>query len=385
VSPDGTVRTVTARTIPFADLAPTTTEIRDEVEDGWRRLLDGNAWVGGEPVERFERGWAAYCGTAEAVAVANGTDALHLILRALGIGAGDEVLVPANTFIATAEAVVLAGARPRFVDVDPTSLLMTAETVEAALTPSTAAIVPVHLFGHVADLRGLREVARRHGLAMVEDAAQAQGAERDGVRVGSGAVAAGFSFYPGKNLGAFGDAGAVTTDDVALAAAIRSMANHGRAGDDKYLHTSVGTNSRLDSLQAVVLSAKLSRLDTWTDQRRKIVEVYRPRLAELPARLVEPDAGVDSAWHLLVVRVPDRDAVRAELAARGVQTGIHYPVPCSEQPAYAAWADGPLPVAGAAAREILSLPLHPHMDLEDVDVVCDALADVLGSHVEVPR
>lgn len=376
---------MTGRTIPFSDLVPTTKEIRVEVEDGWRRLLDGNAWVGGDEVARFERGWAAYCGTAEAVAVANGTDALHLILRALGIGPGDEVLVPANTFIATAEAVVLAGARPRFVDVDPTSLLLTAETVEAALTPSTAAIVPVHLFGHVADLPALSAVARRHGLALVEDAAQAQGAERDGIRAGSGADAAGFSFYPGKNLGAFGDAGAVTTDDAALAATIRSLADHGRALHDKHLHTSVGTNSRLDGLQAVVLSAKLTRLDGWTGLRRKIVDHYRSRLEDLPLRIVEPDAGVDSAWHLLVVRVAGRDAVRAELAARGVQTGIHYPVPCHEQPAFAAWAGEPLPVASAAAREILSLPLHPYMDIDDVDVVCDVLADVLRRPDREPR
>ncbi|UOY00208.1 DegT/DnrJ/EryC1/StrS family aminotransferase [Blastococcus sp. PRF04-17] len=365
------------RVIPFSDLAPTTAEIRAEVEDGWRRLLDGNAWVGGAPVERFERAFASYCDTAEAVAVANGTDALHLILRALGIGPGDEVLVPANTFIATAEAVVLAGARPRFVDVDPTSLLMTPQGAEAALTPSTAAIVPVHLFGHVADVEGLAEVARRHGLALVEDAAQAQGAERNGVRAGSTGRAAGFSFYPGKNLGAFGDAGAVTTDDAALAATIRSLADHGRAADDKFLHTSVGTNSRLDAVQAVVLSAKLARLDAWTQRRAKIVDAYRERLADLPLRIVEPDVGVDSAWHLLVVRVADRDAVRAGLAERGVLTGIHYPVPCHEQPAFAAWADGPLPCASEAAREILSLPLHPYMDLEDVDVVRDALADVL--------
>ena len=370
--------------MPFSDLSPTTSEIRVEVEDGWRRLLDANAWVGGEAVARFEHEFAAYCGTTEAVAVANGTDALHLILRALGIGAGDEVLVPANTFIATAEAVVLAGARPRFVDVDPVSLLMTPATAEAALTPSTAAIVPVHLFGHMADLPGLTALARARGLALVEDAAQAQGAERDGMRAGSGARAAGFSFYPGKNLGAFGDAGAVTTDDAALATTIRSLADHGRDPHDRHLHTSVGTNSRLDGLQAVVLSAKLARLDAWTQLRSKIVEVYRSRLADLPLRIVEPDDGVDSAWHLLVVRVADRDAVRARLAERGVQTGIHYPVPCHEQPGFAAWAGEPLPVASAAAREILSLPLHPYLDLEDVDVVCDVLSDVLLRPDRVP-
>ena len=369
------------RVVPFADLSPTTEEIRPEVEEGWRRLLATNSWIGGETVESFEEGWARYCRTAHAVGVANGTDALHLILRALGIGRGDEVLVPANTFIATAEAVVLAGARPRFVDVDPESLLLTPDLLESAVTPATAAVVPVHLYGHVTDLSGLIRVADRHGIALVEDAAQAHGAERDGVRAGSAGVAAAFSFYPGKNLGAFGDGGAVTTNDADLAARVRSMSNHGRAGADRYLHPLVGTNSRLDPVQAVVLAAKLARLDEWTSRRRKIVAAYSERVADLPLRLVEPPPGVDSAWHLLVARVTDRDRVRVELAAQGVQTGIHYPVPCPEQPGFAQWADGWFPVASRAAKEIVSLPLHPHMDVEDVDYVSAALAGVLGGEL----
>jgi dTDP-4-amino-4,6-dideoxygalactose transaminase len=367
----------TSRRVPFADLEPTTAEIREEVLAGWQRLLDSNRWVGGQDVEEFESSWARYCGTAEAVGVANGTDALNLALRALGIGAGDEVLLPANTFIATAEAVVLAGARPRFVDVDLGTLSMTPEAVEAAITPSTAALVPVHLYGHVADLPALGRIARRHGLAVLEDAAQAHGATRDGVTAGSLGDAAGFSFYPGKNLGAFGDGGAMTTDDTALAARVRSLANHGRSDTDRYVHPHVGTNSRLDALQAVVLSAKLARLDEWTARRRRIVDAYRERVAGLPLRLVEPDAGVTSAWHLLVVRVAERDRVRADLAARGVETGIHYPVPCHEQDAYLQWAGDGCPVASRSARELLSLPLHPHMALDDVEYVCEALAAVL--------
>jgi len=368
-----------SRSIPFADLSGTTAEIRAEVEAGWQRLLDSNQWIGGGVVEQFEQQWAGYCGTAEAVGVANGTDALHLVLRALGIGPGDEVLVPANTFIATAEAVVLAGARPRFVDVDPDSLLLTPEAVAAAVTPATAAVLPVHLYGHVADLAGHREIARRHGLAVVEDAAQAHGATRDGVRAGSAGAAAAFSFYPGKNLGAFGDGGAVTTDDAELASTIRSLTNHGRSVSDRYLHPNIGINSRLDALQAVVLSAKLRRLDEWTARRRDVVAAYRERVAGLPLRLVEPEIGVESAWHLLVARVADRDQVRADLAGLGVDTGIHYPVPCPEQTAYAEWADGEFPVASRTAREIVSLPLHPHMTIDEVDVVCEALAKVLQS------
>jgi dTDP-4-amino-4,6-dideoxygalactose transaminase len=366
------------RVIPFADLSDTTAEIRAEVSAGCQRLMDTNDWVGGAVIAEFERRWAHYCGTAEAVAVGNGTDALHLVLRALGIGAGDEVIVPANTFTATAEAVVLAGARPRFVDVDPDNLLVTAAAVQAAITPATAAVLPVHLYGHVVDLPALQDVAIRHGLALIEDAAQAHGATRDGVRAGSAGVAAGFSFYPGKNLGAFGDGGAVTTNDPALAALVRSLANHGRADDDRYLHPHVGINSRLDAVQAVVLTSKLARLDRWTTGRREVVAAYRERLAGLPLRLVEPDPGVESAWHLLVVRVAERDRVRADLGRRGIQTGIHYPVPCPAQPAYAAWSDGDHPVAFRAAEEILSLPLHPHMRLDEVDIVCEELAAVLS-------
>jgi dTDP-4-amino-4,6-dideoxygalactose transaminase len=364
--------------IAFSDLSASTSEVRAEIEEEWRRLLDTNSWVGGARVEAFERSWAQYCGTSEAVGVANGTDALHLVLRALGVGPGDEVLVPANTFVATAEAVVLAGARPRFVDVDPDSLLLTAEAAAAAITPATAAIVPVHLYGHMADLEGLTHVAQRHGLALVEDAAQAHGATRNGVRAGSAGVAAGFSFYPGKNLGAFGDGGAVTTNDSYLAATVRSLANHGRSQTDRYEHPNLGTNSRLDALQAVVLTAKLARLDQWSERRRKVVTAYLDQVADLPLRIVRPEIGVDSAWHLLVARVADRDRVRADLAELGVETGVHYPVPCPEQGAFSAWSNGDFPVAARTAREIMSLPLHPHMEVEEVTVVCEALSVVLA-------
>lgn len=373
-----------SRTIPFSALAPSTAEIRDDVQAGWQVLLDSGAWIGGAAVESFERQWADYCGATHALGVANGTDALHLILRALGIGPGDEVLVPANTFIATAEAVVLAGARPRFVDVDPDTLLMTPQGAEAAVTPATAAVVPVHLYGHVADLAGLADVARRHGLALVEDAAQAHGASRNGARAGSVGVAAGFSFYPGKNLGAFGDAGAVTSSDQALAGVVRSLANHGRSETDRYHHPNMGTNSRLDALQAVVLSAKLGRLDDWTARRREVVAAYRERLAHLPLSMVEPEPGVLSAWHLLVVRVADRDRVRTDLEGLGVQTGIHYPIPCPDHAAFARWSDDDHHVARRAASEIVSLPLHPHMTLDEVDVVCQSLGKVLAPGQE-PR
>jgi dTDP-4-amino-4,6-dideoxygalactose transaminase len=373
--------------IAFSDLALGTDQIRAQVEAGWSQLLDTNAWVGGTAVTQFERAWAEYCGTGEAVGVANGTDALHLILRALDIGPGDEVIVPANTFIATAEAVVLSGARPRFVDVDPDTLLVTPDAVAAAVTARTAAVIPVHLYGHMVDVAGLTRVCNRYGLALIEDAAQAHGAKREGVRAGSAGVAAAFSFYPGKNLGAFGDGGAVTTDDHALAETIRSLANHGRAETDKYLHPRIGTNSRLDAVQAVVLSAKLRHLEDWVDARSAVVAAYRARTRDLPLRIVEPPAGSRSAWHLLVARVTERDRVRADLLDLDVETGIHYPVPCPEQPGFAHFADGRYPVASAAARQIVSLPLHPHMSLDAVETVCRALSKVvcLQEPADVPR
>lgn len=360
--------------VPFLDLAAMHAEVDAALERAWRDVRSTGAFVGGPAVERFEADWAAFCGTAHAVGVANGTDALQLVLRALGLGPGDEVLVPANTFVATAAAVVLAGATPRFVDVDPDTLLLTADIAEAAVTPRTAAILAVHLYGQPADMDALRRVAARAGLALVEDAAQAHGATWRGRSAGSLGRAGCFSFYPGKNLGALGDAGAVTTDDAALAARVRSLGNHGRAAASKHLHEHVGTNSRLDGLQAAVLSAKLPRLRAWTAARRRVVARYRQELAGSPVRLVAEAADAVSAWHLAVVRVADRDAVRDALDEAGIGTGVHYPVPCHRQEAFAALAGGlRLPVAERAAGEILSLPLSPHTTDAQVDRVCAAL------------
>jgi len=360
------------------DLAAMTSEVRPVLDQAWDLLLAESDFVGGDAVERFEQQWAAYCGTAEAVGVANGTDALVLILRGLGIGVGDEVVVPANTFVATVEAVVLAGATPRFADVDPDTLLLTGETLAAALTPRTAAAVPVHLYGQVADMDSIGEVATRAGLAVVEDAAQAHGATWNGRRAGSFGVAGSFSFYPGKNLGAFGDAGAVVTSDPALASTLRALRNHGRVAGSHHLHAEVGTTSRLDTLQAAVLSAKLARLDAWTEARRAVVARYEQALAGGPARMVGTGAGAWPAWHLAVALVPDRDRVRQGLSERGVQTAIHYPVPCHQLAPYLPYATGGLPVAEAAAGQVLSLPLFPHLTGEQVDTVCRALRQVVG-------
>ncbi|HEY2763835.1 MAG TPA: DegT/DnrJ/EryC1/StrS family aminotransferase [Pseudonocardiaceae bacterium] len=375
--------TPVADPIPFLDLAGVNAGLQEEFDLGWKTVLDHGGYIGGPEVERFEREFAAYCETAACVGVANGTDALELILTGLGIGRGDEVIVPANTFIATAEAVCATGARPRFVDVCPGTLLIDPDAVAAAVNSSTAAIIPVHLYGQMADLGPISRLAARHGLAVVEDAAQAHGARHQGHRAGSVGVAAGFSFYPGKNLGALGDGGAVVTNDPALALRIRSLANHGRCHVDRHRHPRVGRNSRLDSLQAAVLSAKLPRLDADNARRASRMASYR---ALLPPGCVPVAAapGAQPVYHLAVVQVADRAAVTSALTAAGIGWGLHYPIPCHWQPAFGdGWSDpaqsganGALPVVEAAAGRIVSLPMSPTLADGQVARVCDVLRRV---------
>jgi dTDP-4-amino-4,6-dideoxygalactose transaminase len=314
--------------------------------------------------------------------VANGTDALHLAIRALDIGPGDEVVVPANTFVATVEAIVLAGARPRFADVDPSTLLLTAEGLEAAVTPATKAVAAVHLYGQMPDMDAIGQTAERLGLLVVEDAAQAQGATWQGGRAGSFGAVGCFSFYPGKNLGAFGDAGAVVTSDPAVDDRIRSLRDHGRAGAGHYQHDGFGMNSRLDAVQAVVLSAKLRRLDAWNAARRELYACYRELVDPSVATLVAQAPGAVGSLHLAVARVTERDRVREELATAGIATGIHYPTPCHLMPAYREYADGPLPVVEAAVGELLSLPMSPHLSASDVARVCEVLNVVAPRRAE---
>jgi dTDP-4-amino-4,6-dideoxygalactose transaminase len=361
--------------VPFTDLAAMTTDVRQEVDEAWRAVLAASDFVGGVAVERFEQEWADYCGCGHAIAVANGTDALTLTLRALGIGPGDEVVVPANTFVATVEAIVLAGATPRFSDVDPDTLLLTPDALTAAIGRRTSAVVAVHLYGQTVDTDAVGRVAQAAGLAVVEDAAQAHGATWRGHRAGSLGIAGCFSFYPGKNLGSFGDAGAIVTSDAALAGTLRSLRNHGRLPRASHLHGEVGTNSRMDTIQAAVLSAKLRHLDRWTAARRRIVARYRQATAEGPVRLVAVASGAEPAPHLAVALAPDRDGLRSRLTRRGVATAVHYPVPCHRQRPYGRFADRSLPVAEAAADQVLSLPLFPHMTDAQVDQVCGTLRD----------
>ena len=359
-----------AAQVPFTDLGVMTREVRREVDAAWASLLARSDFIEGAAVERFEQEWAAYCGVGHAVAVGNGTDALALALRAIEIGPGDEVVVPANTFVATVEAVVLTGATPRFADVDPDTLLMTPETMAEAATKKTRAVIVVHLYGQMPDMDAMCAAASQLGIELVEDAAQAQGAERGTARAGSFGVAGCFSFYPGKNLGAFGDAGAIVTSDETLNGQLLSLRDHGRGRGGHYDHEMVGTNSRLDAVQAVVLGAKLRRLDGWNTSRRELMSVYRQLLDDGPAELVGQVPGGVSAHHLAVVRVRERADVRAALAAARIGSGIHYPTPCHLMPPYAEFATGRLPVAEAQAAQILSLPLYPHMRPEDVERVC---------------
>ena len=364
--------------IPLVDLGAQQREIDAEVGPALRAVFESTAFVGGPQVAAFEAEYARYLGVSGCVGVANGTDALELALRAVGVGPGDEVVLPANTFIATAEAVLRAGATPVLVDVDPAHLLLDPASAAAAVTDRTAAIVPVHLFGQTAPVESLTPLAAAVGAVIVEDAAQAQGARRHGASAGAlGAVAA-TSFYPGKNLGAAGDAGAVTTNDPDIAQRVRLLGAHGSAV--KYRHDAVGFNSRLDTIQAVVLSAKLRRLERWNEQRRAAAQRYGELLADVDHVTTPTTApGNLDVWHLYVVRVPERDRVLAALHAAGIGAGVHYPVPLHLTGALAPLGHGrgDFPVAEAAAGEILSLPLHPHLEPAQQDRVVEVLDKAL--------
>ena len=297
-------------------------------------------------------------------------------MRALGIGVGDEVIVPANTFIATAEAVTAAGAIPRFVDVDPDTLLITPGIIEAAIGARTAAVIPVHLFGNMPDMVGIEQVCQDRNLTLIEDAAQAHGASHLGRRAGAWGTASSFSFYPGKNLGAFGDGGAITTNDRTLADKVRSLANHGRSAHDRHCHDLIGRNSRLDALQAGILSVKLRHLDRWNASRRAAAAVYQEHLPE-PVRMVATTNGTEPVRHVLAVEVNDRNRIALALEEHGVGVGIHYPIPCHVQPAFIQFAGEHLPVCELAADRLLSLPMHPTLSTADVERVCDALREAV--------
>ena len=359
--------------IPFLDLRAPYVELRSEIDEAMLRVADSGWFLLGEELRAFERAYAAFVGAKHCIGVANGLDALYLSLLALEVGKDDEVIVPSNTYIATWLAVSMAGARPVPVEPDPATFNLDPANIEIAITPRTRAILPVHLYGLPAEMGPILDIARRHGLRVLDDAAQAHGARYRGRRVGALCDITAWSFYPGKNLGAFGDGGAVTTDDDALADALRVRRNYGSRV--KYVNEVQGVNSRLDEIQAAVLGAKLPRLDEWNDRRRTLAGRYQERLSELPLVLpIEPN-GCESAWHLYVVRTTERDALRAHLAAEGVDSLIHYPIPPHRQQAYAslAFPTTAFPVANAIHDEVLSLPIGPHLSFAQQDRVIDAL------------
>lgn len=364
--------------IPFLDLKASYFELQDEIDAAIARVTASGWYIGGPEVDQFEAEYARYCGAAQAVGVANGLDALHLALRAMGVGPGDEVIVPSNTYIATWLAVSQCGATP--VPVEPVEGTHNLDPllIERAITPRTRVILPVHLYGQPADLDPILDIARRHGLQVLEDGAQAHGARYKGRRLGAHGNAVAWSFYPGKNLGALGDGGAVTTNDPELAQRLRILRNYGSRV--KYVNEVAGYNSRLDPLQAAVLRVKLSRLDEWNERRRALAQHYAQGLAGTGLLLPEVPAWAEPVWHLYVVRHPQRDALQKALNEAGVGTLIHYPIPPHLQQAYAGsgWMPGSLPLAERLATEVLSLPMGPQLTADQLQQVVAHVAAVLA-------
>ena len=363
----------TRRRVPFLDLTALHAELQPELEDAVLRVVRSGRLLLGPELQAFEEGWASTVGARFAVGVGNGLDALTLGLRALGVGPGDEVVVPSHTFVATWLAVAHVGAVPVPVDVRSTSSDWEEAVLAAAVTPRTRAILPVHLYGHPVDLDPVLRVAREHDLVVLDDAAQAHGARLRGRPVGGLTHATAWSFYPGKNLGALGDGGAVTTSDPETARRLRSLRNYGST--EKYRHDQVGWNSRLDEVQAAVLSVKLRRLVEHNARREAVAHRYDEGLRGLDLVLPERAEWATPAWHLYVVRSRHRDRLREHLAAAGVETGVHYPIPCHRQDAFAGTGlgDAHLPFADALAREVISLPLGPTLGIEDQDAVIAAV------------
>ena len=364
--------------VPYFDLRAQYAELRGEILAALDGVCRNASFCLGEEVSAFEREFAAYCEVRHCVAVNSGTSALHLALLAIGVGPGDEVVTTPNTFIATAEAISYTGATPVFADIDPATGNVDPQKLDAAITPRTKAIVPVHLYGRPAAMEALTAIARRHNLAVIEDACQAHGALHRGRRVGSLGRAAAFSFYPPKNLGAYGEGGALVTSDEAIAKFAVAMRDHGQAR--RYYHESIGYNYRMDGFQGAVLRIKLRRLGQWTARRRELARLYRRQLSTARLEMPSDDPEDESVYHLMVIYVDRRDEVREQLKARGVHTAIHYPVPIHLQKAYGhlGYAAGSFPATERACARALSLPFFPEITDKQVEYVCGALREVVG-------
>lgn len=363
--------------IPFLDLRAQARTLREDLHAAVAGVLDSGHYVLGDAVEAFEHSFAALCGVRHAVAVNSGTSALHLALLAAGVGPGDEVITVPMTFVATVAAVLYAGATPRFVDIDPETGTLDPHGLEAALTPRTKAIIPVHLHGRVADMDSISAIARSRGIMVIEDAAQAHAARYRGQPAGSLGRIGCFSFYPGKNLGACGEGGALVTDDADLARRARILRDWGQ--EEKYVHAVKGFNFRMDAVQGAILGVKLRHLEAWTAARRAIATRYDARLAGLDLRRPASAPEGEHVYHVYAIRLAGRDLIREMLARAGIASGIHYPLPVHLQPAYAdlGYARGTFPVAEAFAAETLSLPVFPELSFAQVDQVCGVLEDIL--------
>ncbi len=360
--------------VPFLDLRAQYESIRNEVQAALREVCESCRFTQGPQVESFERSFATYCETEHCAAVNSGTSALHLAMRCLDIGPGDEVITVPMTFIATVWAISYVGATPVFVDIDPTTRTMDPTQLEDAITPKTKAILPVHLYGRPADMASILSIADRHGIPVVEDAAQAHGARFGGRRVGSLGRIGCFSFYPGKNLGGYGEGGALVTNDPAIAAKARMLRDH--AQGERYRHETLGYNYRMDGFQGAVLDIKLRRLDEWNAARRRHASSYRSRLADIPSLTLPPIvAETESAWHLFVIESDRRDLLRRRLSEQHIDTGLHYPIPVHMQPAYAhlGLKPGSFPASERLAKRCLSLPMYAEITERQIDTVCSAI------------
>jgi len=364
--------------IPFLDLKAQYSSIKDEIDKIISFLINNAAFILGEELEEFEKEFAEFCNAKYSVGVSSGTDALIIALRSLNIGYEDEVITVPNTFIATAEAISLVGARPVFVDINEKDLNIDPYAIKEKINEETKAIIPVHLFGQPADMRSILDIAKENGLFVIEDACQAHGAEFEGKKVGTFGNIGCFSFYPAKNLGAYGDGGAVITDNENLYKEMLSMRSHGEV--EKNRHEIIGSTNRLDNLQAGILRVKLKYLNGWNGKRRENASIYRKYLSGLKLVVPEELEGRKHVYHLFVIRVKNRDKVREELFDRGISTGIHYPTPIHLQKAYdfLGYKEGDFPVSEKVADEILSLPMFPELSEEQIKYVCNSLKEIIG-------
>ncbi|MEO8361506.1 MAG: DegT/DnrJ/EryC1/StrS family aminotransferase [Vicinamibacteria bacterium] len=365
--------------VQMVDLHAQYLRIKSEIDTAMMRVVETTAFIKGPDCTAFEKEFAEFCGVAACVGVANGTDALIYALRAYGVGPGDEVVTVANTFIATGEAIMLNGATPVFVDVDDVTYTLDPAKLAAAITSKTKVIIPVHLYGHPCAMEAINKIACEHGIPVLEDSAQGHAATLNGKRAGSLGHAACFSFYPGKNLGAYGDAGAVVSNDKEFIAKVRQIANHG-GGTNKYDNVIVGTNSRLDTLQAAILRAKLPHLQQWTEERAERAALYSKLLAGIPGLITPKEApGATSAWHLYTIRTAKRDGLIEELKKQGISTAVHYPRPIHLQPAMAPAGGkvGDLPVSEGLTKEVVCLPLYPELPLSEVERIAAAVRSFL--------